>query len=177
MRLWFSLSWEEKKLVFYPDEVDNSWCFHGAGYSTAHYSCLSFTDHMFAVCGGSSSSFLGTVKSGLHFLHLLLQHLFLLGQLLVTAQEVKQRQLKNHGCTKPVSCVCMHRQLTPWPGCGAPRSPRPVFGCCPPCSPPSASASSPPPGAFGCSSEGRQHNKPALTSHWGKTHTENIHCF
>lgn len=48
---------------------------------------------MFAVCGGASSAFLHTAQSGLHVLHLLLQHLLLLGQLLVTVREDKQMEV------------------------------------------------------------------------------------
>lgn len=65
----------------------------------------------------------------------------------------------------------MDVHLTFWPDCAAPHSPLPASGCRPPCPPPLASASSPPPGAFGCSSAGRQHNIPALMSHCGGKHT------
>ncbi len=128
--------------------------------------CLSLTDHVFTVCGGTSSAFLRTAQSGLHLLHLLLQHLLFLGQLLGTVQEDKQRWKSiNHCYNKSVPCICVEMHLTPWPDCAAPRSPLLASGCCPPCPPPPASASSPPPVTFGCSSEGRRHNTPALTSH------------
>lgn len=53
--------------------------------------CILFlTDHAFAVSGGARSALLPTVQSGLHLLHLLVQHLLLLGQLLVTVQQVQQ---------------------------------------------------------------------------------------
>lgn len=80
--------------------------------------CLSLTDHMFAVCRGASSAFLRTVQSGLHLLHLLLQHLLLLSQLLGTVREDKQRWKSiNHCCNKSVPCICTQMHLTPWPDC------------------------------------------------------------
>lgn len=133
---------------------------------------LTFTDHMFAVCRGASSALLCTAQSGLHLFHLLLQHLLLLGQLLVTVGEDTEVEV-NQTLLQLMCAVylCMHMDRTLWPDCVAPRSPLLASGCCPPCPPPPASASELPPQAFGCSSEGRQHNTPALMSHWGKKHT------
>lgn len=169
-----------KKLLYHNNRHTSSVC---TWPSRMHFyrsslCCLSFTDHMFAVCGGTSSAFLRTAQSGLHLLHLLLQHLLLLGQLLGTVREDKQRWKSiNHCYNKSVPWIYMQMDLTPWPDCVAPRSPLLASGCCPPCPPPPASASSPPPGAFGCSSEGRQHNTPALMSHWGEEQHNNCTIF
>lgn len=127
------------------------------------------TDHVLAVCRGTGSAFLCAAQRSLHLLYLLLQHLLLLGYLLVTVQTDK-RMKPNRPLDTAVIWIRIH--LTLWPGCVAPRSPPPASGCCPPCPPLFASAFSPPPGAFGCSSEGQQHNTPALMSHWKyTTHT------
>lgn len=78
------------------------------------------------------------------------------------------RQRPTERCGDLALCICMEGLLTPWPDCVAPHSPLPASGCRPPCPPPPASASWPPPGAFGCSIEGQQHSTPALMSHWGE---------
>lgn len=139
--------------------------------------CGISTDHVFAVCGGARSAFLCAAQSCLHLFHLVFQHLLLLGQLLVTVDEdTAMDSQKNHWALRhSVSvqhiCVCVCVHLTSWSGCGAPRSPPTAWDCCRPCSRPPASASSPPPGAFGCSSGGRQHSTPALMFHCGGKHT------
>lgn len=129
------------------------------------------TDHVLAVRGGASSALLRAAEGDLHLLHLLLEDLLLLGQLLVAAQRETRRQVNAPpGSSEEVGGWVWKRLrvwLTPWPGCGAPRSPRPASGCCPPSPPPPASACAPLPGASGCSSEGRRRSTPTPTSHWG----------
>lgn len=138
------------------------------------------TDHVLAVRGGASSAFLRAAEGDLHLLHLLLEDLLLLGQLLVAVCSKGEREWER----ERVHRVALHRVgglsvgevgggeavrlwLTPWPGCGAPRSPRTASDCCPPSPLPQASAYAPPPGASGCSSEGRRRSTPTLMSHWG----------
>lgn len=70
------------------------------------------TDHMLAVCGGTSSAFLCTTQSGLHLFHFLRQNLLLLCQLLVTVHEDKQTWTLSKQCELlqyiwPIKNICM----------------------------------------------------------------------
>lgn len=68
------------------------------------------TDHVSAVCGGASSAFLCAAQGGLHLLHLVLQHLFLLNQLLASVREstkaVTRHQLATTGDTCAPCTAC-----------------------------------------------------------------------
>lgn len=55
---------------------------------------------MLAVRGGASSAFLRAAEGDLHLLHLLLEDLLLLGQLLVATQRERERVMGERGCAE-----------------------------------------------------------------------------
>lgn len=58
------------------------------------------TDHLLAVCGGASSAFFRAAEGDLHLLHLLLEYLLLLGQLLVTTERKREKQMVERRFTR-----------------------------------------------------------------------------